>query len=210
MGTHQAKSVRSVPREQLCALDEAGLRRLVHHDIRRKEDGAIILDELGLCRGQVRADVMAVNGVLHGFEIKSERDSLKRLPMQVAMYSGVVDRASLVAAERHVARATQIVPDWWEIKVPVATRSGETRLKVKRRGRKNPAVNPRELVELLWYDQALALLRAHGAERGVAGKSREALWNRICERVPLRDIQAAVRNALKTHPAARRSVRRQS
>ncbi len=42
------------------------------------EADTVVIEELGLCRGQVRVDVAVVNGLLHGYEIKSDRDSLRR------------------------------------------------------------------------------------------------------------------------------------
>ena len=39
--------------------------------------GKIDVEELGVCRGRVRVDVAVVNGTLHGYEIKSDRDSLR-------------------------------------------------------------------------------------------------------------------------------------
>jgi hypothetical protein len=47
------------------------------------------------------------------YEIKSERDDLTRLPGQVAVYGQVLDRATLVVAERHCAAALTLIPDWW-------------------------------------------------------------------------------------------------
>ena len=65
--------IRAVPRSSLFFkhLDEAD---------------TVVIEELGLCRGQVRVDVAVVNGLLHGYEIKSDRDSLRRLGVQVEVY----------------------------------------------------------------------------------------------------------------------------
>lgn len=78
------------------------------------DDDVALLEELGLCRGEVRVDVTLVNGTLHGYEIKSDRDSLRRLVRQVALYSAVLDRATLVVGERHLLDAANVVPSWWE------------------------------------------------------------------------------------------------
>ena len=42
----------------------------------------IVLDELGLCHGDVRIDVASVNGELSGYEIKRHADTLARRPKQ--------------------------------------------------------------------------------------------------------------------------------
>ena len=54
---------------------------------------------------QVRIDIAVVKGALHGFEIKSDFDNLKRLARQVDLYSQVLDRATLVVGERFAPRA---------------------------------------------------------------------------------------------------------
>ena len=68
-----------------------------------------MVDELGVCRGQVRIDVAVVNGRFHGYEIKSDRDSLRRLDGQVDLYSKVLDRATIVVGDRHFTEALNTV-----------------------------------------------------------------------------------------------------
>jgi hypothetical protein len=161
-----------------------------------REPDTVVVDELGLCRGSVRVDVAAVNGILHGYEIKSDRDSLHRLDGQVEVYSKVLDRATLVVGPRHIETASQMVPDWWGILLVQGEAEAPT-LKMVRRGRKNRGVDARALVELLWLDDALALLEAHGAARGVRGKPRRVVWDRVCEHVSRAEIADAVRRHLK-------------
>ena len=47
----------------------------------------ILIEELGLCQGLARIDLATVSGVLHGYEIKSNRDRLSRLASQAETYS---------------------------------------------------------------------------------------------------------------------------
>ena len=46
-----------------------------------KEPDTVLLDELGVCRGLVRVDLAVVNGLFHGFEIKSDRADSARSSM---------------------------------------------------------------------------------------------------------------------------------
>ncbi len=165
-----------------------------------READTRIIDELGLCRGRVRVDVAVVNGLLHGYEIKSERDSLRRLDSQVEFYGRVLDRATLVVGDRHVARALDLVPEWWGVLRIHPTAKG-LRFKTVRRGRKNPCRNSRSLVELLWLDDAIALLEQCGAARGVRGKPRRIVWDRVCQSFDLDEIATAVRARLKARAA---------
>jgi hypothetical protein len=167
-----------------------------------KENDVAFVEELGLCRGQVFVDVAVVNGSIHGYEIKSDRDSLRRLASQVAMYGRVLDRATLVVGEKHADEAALAVPAWWEIQM-AKQRATELRLKRLRTGRRNPAREARALVELLWLDDALALLNARGGLRGYRGRPRREVWDRVCELYSVDEIAATVRKQLKARSARR-------
>ncbi|MCA9627891.1 MAG: sce7726 family protein [Myxococcales bacterium] len=161
------------------------------------EADTVIVEELGVCRGRVRVDLAVVNGTLHGYEIKSDRDSLRRLEGQVDIYSKVLDRATLIASARHLDEATELLPSWWGVQRVELGARGMPRFRVVRRERKNPSRDARALVELLWLDDALALLEEHGAARGVRGKPRWAVWDRVCEVLDIDVIAGAVRATLK-------------
>ncbi len=68
-----------------------------------------IIEEFGLCRGKVRVDMAAVNGALHGYEIKSARDCLGRLATQVDICAQVLDRATVVESPEHLETALDLV-----------------------------------------------------------------------------------------------------
>lgn len=167
-----------------------------------KETSVAFLEELGLCRGQVRVDVAVVNGSIHGYEIKSDRDSLRRLAGQAAVYGMVLDRATLVVGTKHVADAVAAVPTWWEVEV-VEAHGPDLRVKRLRRGRKNPSRSARALVELLWLEDAQALLAARGGLRGYRGRPRRVIWDRICGLYALDEIASAVRDQLKARAEQR-------
>lgn len=156
----------------------------------------VVLDELGVCRGQVRVDMAVVNGILHGYEIKSDRDSLRRLEGQVEFYGKVLDRATLVVGERHLEHAMALLPAWWGVLRIDSSTLGPS-FKTVRRGRKNTSRDPRGLVELLWLEEAVALLERRKLDRGIRGKPRRAVWDRVCEHLNIDEIAAAVLTHLK-------------
>lgn len=156
----------------------------------------VVVEELGLCQGQVRVDVVVVNGVLHGYEIKSDSDNLHRLSNQVSSYGKVLDRATLVVGARHFQEAIEQVPKWWGVMKAELTPKG-IRLKEVRRGRKNPSRDPRIMAELLWRDEALDLLKVRNAVRGLLTKPRQHAWDRVAEVFDVNEIGDAVRARLK-------------
>jgi len=169
-------------------------------DQHRSEPDTILLEELGFCRGQARIDLAVVNGMLHGYEIKSDRDSLCRLATQIDFFGKVLDRATLVVGERHLDKAVEMIPGWWGV-LRVEAGSTGPRLKTMRRGQKNPGQDPRSLVELIWLDDAVALLEKRNSARGIRGKPRHVVWDRICENFTLVEIAETVRNHLKSRAA---------
>lgn len=171
------------------------LRRYLH-EIWTDHPDTVLVDELGLCRGQVRVDVAAVNGVLHGYEIKSDRDRLTRLPTQVQIYGEVVDRATIVVGTRYLDAAREELPAWWGILL-AEFENDAVRFDPVRGEAPNPTQNPRALVELLWREEALAMLEEHGWDRGVRSKPRPAIWDRVCECFDVEEIAAVVRQRLR-------------
>ena len=165
----------------------------------------LLIEELGLCRGQSRIDLATVGGILHGYEIKSNQDRLTRLASQAATYSRVLDRVTLVVGSRHVDAALQLVPGWWGVLL-VRAGAEAVSLDLFRPAAENPDQDARALVELLWRDEALELLAYHNAVEGVRSKPRPAVWDRVCEVLDVTDIRSAVRNRLKTRAEISRSV----
>jgi hypothetical protein len=157
---------------------------------------SVLIEELGLCRGQARVDMALVNGQLHGFEIKSDRDSLKRLGDQAEIYSKVFDRMTIVAGERHLNGVFECLPPWWGV-LQVAQGASGVRFKSHRKGRRNPSRDSRTLVELLWLDDAITFLEQRNSARGARGKPRRVVWDKVCDCYTLDEIAENVRERLK-------------
>ena len=116
------------------------------------------------------------------------------------MYSKVLDKATIVVGDRHLTETLNTVPRWWGV---VRFESGPKgpRFKTVRRGQKNPRRDARSLVELLWLDDAVALLTRRGVARGVRGKPRRIVWDKVCEHFEVHEIAASVRARLKARAA---------
>ena len=152
-------------------------------DIRRKlqvderlhfdDPNTRIIQELGLCQGIARVDIAVVNGSIHGYEIKSERDTLARLPGQIEIYKRALDFVTVVTEPAHVVKVRDAIPSWWGIWTAVYDKQGELRLDTLRKHRPNPAVVPFALAQLLWREEALDVLEEWGLATGLRSKPRE-------------------------------------
>ena len=69
-----------------------------------------VVDELAICMGEARIDMAVINGKLSGYEIKSESDTLIRLPKQADVYARVFDELTLVMDRRHSEGALKMLP----------------------------------------------------------------------------------------------------
>lgn len=190
-------------RSQLAGPPAAAIREALKAQLLAKRGGdpdAVVIEELGLSRGHVRVDMALVNGRLHGYEIKSDRDSLRRLSRQVELYGKVLDYATLVVGDKFAACAAEAVPGWWGL---LYARQGPQGLRFKslRRCRLNPERDARVLAELLWASDALRLLDERQMARGARGKPRRVLWERICQHYAVDEIALAVRQNLKARIA---------
>lgn len=175
------------------------IREALHRELRGQhahEPDTLIIDELGLCQGSSRVDVAVVNGILTGYEIKSPRDTLERLPVQQETYSKVLNRVVIVAAEEHVKHVRNIVPDWWGIYVPAEC---DTRIDFyeERPPRENPSLDPYAIVQLLWREEALQVLERLGLDRGVRTKPRSEIWSRLANSLPVPELANLVLERIK-------------
>ena len=109
----------------------AALRRTV---VRRAEERPMtrVIEELGVLHGWNRIDIAILGRKLHGYEIKSDRDTLDRLPQQVASYNQVFDLVTLVVGWRHAAAAMREAPRWWGITLAESNSPGAVRLSTLR------------------------------------------------------------------------------
>lgn len=160
-----------------------------------------IVEELPASRASTRVDLAVLNGHLHGFEIKSDLDTLDRLPRQAAAFSSALQHVTLVVAERHLEHASTLIPDWWGVTVARLTRAEKVQFKCLRRARRNLSLDPRCVAELLQRDELLTLLRRNGVDRGVRSADYAAIVDRAISTIPLDALVAEVREELKFRSA---------
>jgi hypothetical protein len=160
------------------------------------EPDTLIVEELGLNYGEARVDVAVINGAIHGFEIKSEKDTLDRLPAQLAVYSAALDYVTLVVHESHVQEAVGIIPRWWGVQVVKGTPEA-VHFRQRRSSKRNPKLDSVSVLRLLWKDEALALLDELGLAKGMKSKPKEALYLRIADALSPTEVGLRVRTALK-------------
>ncbi|KDM89727.1 sce7726 family protein [Photobacterium galatheae] len=181
-------------------MNDIDVRNAVHKKLLKRHHSdadTLVLDELGICLGACRVDIAVVNGILHGYELKSAKDTLERLPAQVKYYSAVMDKVTLVVSDNHYEEAKKIVPDWWGIKVVTQGSRGGIHIVHERAEKTNRSIDPLRVAQLLWKEECLTLLEKWGSLKGNKSKPRHKLWAIVSETIPEKQLRNEVRLQLK-------------
>ncbi len=160
------------------------------------KDDLKIIPELGVRHGSARIDIAVVNGVMHGYEIKSDRDTLSRLPEQVEQYSAVFDQVTLVVGKRHLFDAINLVRDWWGITLVKVDENGEVFFQSIREPQENPTQVKESIARLLWREEALQILETEKCAAGFRSKPRERIYQHLAEVLDMDSLKAHVRKTL--------------
>lgn len=186
------------PRPNVAAAEGVGAEATVRHALRRHllaggTQPTETIDEFWVPRSHERADMAVIGRLLTGFEIKTERDTLRRLPRQIGAYGRVFDRCTVVVAAKHSDAAIDMLPEWWGI-VQVSV-NGSVTFAEMRKARPNRAVDPETLVRLLWRDEVAQALTELGAQPAPRA-TRSVLWRELLHLADLHQLRAVVRHAL--------------
>ncbi|SFB71668.1 hypothetical protein SAMN04487907_101232 [Zunongwangia mangrovi] len=163
----------------------------------KHDPDSVIIDELGICQGSSKIDIAVVNGHLWGWEIKSEKDNLKRLPSQIQYYNKVFDYVTIVVGRNHLEEVKEMVPEFWGIMEAKNQKGNSLSIKSVRNCKLNPKIEAISLAQLLWKNETLEILERLGKDRGYKSKPRRALWQRLTEVLSLEELNSEVRSYLK-------------
>ncbi|WP_373413727.1 sce7726 family protein [Ensifer aridi] len=161
-----------------------------------KDEDTRIVQEMGVWAGTVRIDVAVLNGEMSGYELKSDSDTLARLPLQADLYSKVFDRMTLVVGSKHLEKAATLIPSWWGIVRATSSEKG-VKLRRVRASRRNVNHEPYVVAELLRKDEAVAVLEQHGLAAGWRSKRVKLIHERLARELPVRELSKHVLRALK-------------
>jgi len=171
------------------------LRKEVEQYKREKKLPAEIFEELGVAHGTARIDLAVINGAMHGYEIKSDKDTLERLPEQMKEYNDVFDKITLIVGKRHLYHAVNTIPDWWGI-VLAKTSSSRIVLQEIRAAGENKQQVSISIARLLWRAEALRILEEEKSAQGFKSKTRAVIYAKLAETIDPELLKRYVRDTL--------------
>lgn len=177
------------------AFGDAELRAALHRKKFNKlksQQKVLVVDELGLAHARSRIDVAVINGCVHGYEIKSEKDTLERFSAQLEIYRRSLGRLTIVCAPRHLAHIEAGTPSWCGIIEAERGPRGAVRFYSRRRAESNPELDSYMLAHLLWHSEAVTLLTELDFDPSELRKSRRELYAMIADRMTPRQITESI------------------
>lgn len=163
---------------------------------RKRGCRAEIIEELGVHHGTARIDFALINGTMHGYEIKSDCDTLDRLPEQIEEFNAVFDELTLVVGRRHLYRSIHIVPDWWGVVVAKFDSNDHIIFQTIREPDNNKDQVGASVVGLLWRKEALQILKERNEADGLRGKPREIIYERLAAVLDIETLKRTVSTLL--------------
>ena len=162
-------------------------------DLENEYTNAIIVEELGITHGAARIDLAVINGEIHGYELKSDIDTLDRLPEQMKTYNSVLDKVTLVVGKKHLFEAINIIPEWWGITIAKIVNPSEKVSFYKiREAEDNPCQDKIAIASLLWREEALNILEEIDQAKGVRSKPRNTIYEKLVEVLDSRALKIKI------------------
>ncbi len=129
-------------------VDEREMRNVLLNRLATYKD-CYLYEEYTIPSGKARADIIAVNGHVIAYEIKSDYDSLKRLSSQILEYDSTFEMNYIVTGEKFIREVRRIVPSYWGIVLIKKNEKGLISIKFERRAKLNPALDFESFIGLL-------------------------------------------------------------
>lgn len=173
---------------------DRGIREKLLEDLRSNKENIKVINELDL--NSARIDIAIINKEFFcGYEIKSDRDTLRRLSMQIQIYGYVLDKITIVVGLSKLFKANEMIPDFWGI-ITARKRNGQIILKEVRKPKQNTNINKGWLSQKLWRSDIVEILKSKNLYKGKSRYYRDYLANFLMENISLDELRYYIRNIL--------------
>jgi hypothetical protein len=156
---------------------------------------SIIINEFGVWNNRI--DVALVENCLIGYEIKSDKDTLVRIPEQEALYSKIFDYVSIVCTNKHKIGIWMIIPSWYGIIEAYPDVKKEVGLRTFRVGTKNLHLDKKYCAGLLWRNESLQLLDKYLPGHKLLYKTKKMMHEKLANILTLDELHKEIIDTFK-------------
>ena len=173
---------------------DRGIRDKLLENLRANKENLKVINELDL--NSARIDIAIINkDFFCGYEIKSDRDTLRRLSMQIQIYGYVLDKITIVVGISKLFKVNEMIPDFWGI-IMARKRNGQVILKEVRKPKQNTNINKGWLSQKLWRSDIVKILKLKDLYKGKSRYYRDNLARFLMENISLDELRYYIRNIL--------------
>lgn len=168
-------------------------KRLHNH---RNRNGTLLIHELGLAHARGRIDLAVINGVVHGYEIKSELDTLRRLESQLDVYCRSLQKLTFVVTEKHISNVIECVPSWCGVQLVKRGHRGAIHFTVLQKAIRNPNLDLFVMAHLLWRQEVHDILAKWGTNKAILRSPRTILYRELVANVSEAQLTGLIKKAM--------------
>lgn len=155
-----------------------------------------LVEEFSVENGISRADIVNISSAeLHGYEIKSDVDTLTRLTGQVHSYGKVFSRMTLVVGASHIKQAMYMIPEWWGVTLAKKNSEGVVVFSQIRKARLNPSLDSSSLLKLLFKEEINVVMKSNSFAKD-SSATKTGLSHNLLSQLNDEEIQKAVSASL--------------
>ena len=163
-------------------------------NLRSDKNNIKVINELDLHRAII--DIATIDKKYFcGYEIKSDKDNLSRLPLQMQIYDWVLDKITIVIGESKLSEVNSIIPDFWGI-IIARNEDGKINLIEKKKSKLNKYISKNWLSMKLWRSDIVDILKTKDLYKGRSNYYRDELLGILMENISLNELRYYIRNIL--------------
>lgn len=187
-------------------LDPQIREAFINQFLKKRNSSSLIFEEVGILKGKSIVDIAIFNEkFFQAFEIKSGSDSSQRLQNQIESYAQVFDTITLITESNQALKIMTLVPKYWGI-IIVDKKYDKVIFEMLRMPKRNILIQKKALIDLLWKDEAVKILK----DKGIKGMSSKRLKT-VLKKVDLvfesiNELRCAVYNQLKNRSSWKESL----
>ena len=130
-----------------------------------------------------------------GYEIKSDKDTFQRLPIQMQIYNYVFDKITIVVGKSKLLKAIYFIPDFWGV-ILAKEDNYNINLTQIRLPELNTNINIHWLSMKLWKSDIVDILKTKDLYRGQSYRCRDSLMKILMDNTSLDELKSYIRNVL--------------
>jgi hypothetical protein len=169
------------------------IREALFADLEATDPKIRIMEEMKI--GSSRADFLLVtDGIITGYEIKSDADSYARLQSQTRDYGKFCDYCYVVVGKSHQKGIFKYVPDFWGV-IVITAEDGNIKIEELREASISPNVTLYNKMRLLWKRELVNIRAKYGMPKHI-NKKKFFLSKEIERKIPKDDLALAITDEL--------------